>query len=258
MRTSKIKLEDLVFDENLIALRKINDQIISQYRQAYQTGANMPSIVIEKKTNRIVSGNHRVKAMLKVYEPDHEISVIVKEYASEKALLLDAVKENSEHGYPLDGISRKGLACALRNQGATAEEMSSAFAIPYTKIETWFEGTADVMNVMTIGKNIHQQTMVENLPGHDSPYGTTAMPVKRHGPSGRTVTTPQYKEHMDKDLGLPLGQLAYQIVRHIKNGWVDRTPQNLTALVELKQALDGFFAEGTAQVGDEAFKAIDG
>jgi len=258
MRTSKIKLEDLVFDENLISLRKINDQIVGQYRQAYRAGAKMPPIIIERKTNRIVSGNHRVKAMLKEYESDHEIGVIVKEYASEKALLLDAVKENSEHGYPLDGISRKGLACALRNHGASPDEMSAAFSVSYTKIETWFEGTADVMNVVTIGKDVHRVTLVERATAHVSPPGTVAMPVKRHFPLGRTVTAPQYDEHMKKDLGLPLGQLAYQIVRWVKNGWIERTSQNLAALVDLKQALDGFFAEGVAQIGDGVPKVIDG
>jgi hypothetical protein len=252
MATAKVKLEDLVFDGNLISLRKINDQVVGQYRQAYRIGSQLPLVIIEKGTNRIVSGNHRVKAMLKEYDFDHEVEVILREYTSEKELLLDAVKENSKHGYPLDGISRKSLACALRNYGATPDEMSTAFAIPYNRIETWFEGTTDVVQVGVVGSRKHVVTVVESVPGHVSPPNTVIMPVKRHFPKGQIVTTPQYDEHIKKDLGLPVGQLASQILRWVKNGWVERTPQNLIVLLELKTALEGFLSPDMVKEGQVA------
>lgn len=230
MKTQKMKISELVFDENLLSLRQINDQVVSRYKQALLTGAEFPPLVIEKGTNRIASGNHRTNAMIEAFGHNYEAEVIVKKFASEKDFLLEAVRENSSHGNPLSGFERKSLSASLHSHGATNDEMAKAFGVLVHNVECWLGGT---VAVVIIGQNKSQVVQVE----------TEQRPVKRCFPTDREITKPQWEEHNKKDLGLPIGQLASQISRWIKNDYIERNEANLSVLLTLKEALDGFFAK---------------
>ena len=237
MKTKKIKLGQLKFDEKLLALRPVNIFVVSEYRQAYRSGAHFPPIAIEAKTNRITSGNHRVTAMLKEFGPDYEIEVIVKEYASEKDLLMEFVRENVSHGWRLDGISKKRLAIALSNQGATPEEMAILFNVPVKQLIHWGQET-----VAVIGGNGQQEIM----------------PAKQGMQLDKTVTREQYDEHQKRDLGIPPDKLADQLIRWLRNDWIERNEVNLASLQTLYKALEGFLAKGDVVAAMPAGAGVEG
>lgn len=224
MKPKSVKISILVFDDNLLSIRQVNDQVVARYKQSYLNGAEFPPVVAEEKTNRIASGNHRVRAMLAAFGPDHKAEVIFRKFQSEGEFLLEAARENSTHGNPLSGFERKLLASALRTQGVPDLEIARAMSISASKVE-WMLGNS--VSVVTLG-NDREQTV-------------KAMPTKRFFPIDKPITKEQYKTHLDKDLGLPIGQLASQVARWLRNGYVERSEANMAVMSELRDALNAFF-----------------
>ncbi len=224
MKTKKIKLSKLVFDPKLLYLRPINPFVVSDYRQRYRMGAPFPSLIIEQGSNRIVSGNHRGKALLKEYPPDHEIEVIVKKYACEKDRLMDFVRENAGHGMPLDSFSQKLIARALLDESATPEEIAALFNFPVKKIIKMGESV-----VAVIGADGTREEF---------------MPIKGHGPWHRTINQVEYQVHFKQDLGISPARLAAQLTRWLRNGWIEFTEGNLAILQELQTELMAFLTSG--------------
>src|SRR5690606_31231358 len=64
--------------------------------------AELPPVVVDKKSRRVVDGVHRVKAHLKYHGDDATISIIEKTYKSDGELFLDAMRYNASHGARLD------------------------------------------------------------------------------------------------------------------------------------------------------------
>ncbi len=220
----KVALKELVIDEKLTYLRPINPVFVSRYRQAYRSSANMPLPFVEEKTNRITSGNHRVTAMREEYSLDHKAEVIFKQYGSEREVLEEFVKENANHGNALDGISRSRLSIALLDEGVTEEEIASLFNVPVKKIEKWGNQT-----VVVLGKKKTDRK---------------TMPIKRGlEMTGKVMTAKQYETHVEKDRGIPAWQLANQLIRWLREGYVMPNERNMESLLALEEALGEFLAK---------------
>jgi|WetSurMetagenome_2_1015567.scaffolds.fasta_scaffold51332_4 hypothetical protein len=233
MKPKTVKISSLVFDPNLLSIRQVNDQVVARYKQSYLAGAAFPPVVAEVGTNRITSGNHRVRAMLAAFGPDHESEAIFKKFKNEGEFLLEAARENSTHGNPLSGIERKLLATALREQGITDFEIAQAMFVSASKLVWMLDNTVPVI---TIGENKEQVVK--------------AMPHKRFLPIDKPISTEQYKIHMDLDLGLPVEQLAAQVTRRLKWNMVDRSESTMAVMSELRDALNAFFGIYVTNVQD--------
>lgn len=220
MKTKKVKIGDLVIDPELIRIRKINDSIVSRYRQHYREGVIMPALLVEESTLRVVSGNHRLTAMLKEFKPDKKIEVNVKSYPSQKELLEDFARENANHGMPLSGFTKRSLSIALIKHGSTAEEVSRIFGVSVRKIEELCDGVVRV----DIGKGKE-----EDLPAKPNFEGI-----------GKVLTKQQYEEHFEKDRGIPFVSQVNQIIRWLKNDYVIPNDKNIKALEELRECIDNY------------------
>jgi len=222
MKTKSVKIGDLQIDPKLTRIRHINPVFVSRYRQEYRNGTVMPMIIVEQDTLRIVSGNHRLTAMLAEYGEERKIDVEIRKYESEAQMLVDFTKENLSHGMPLDDFTKRKLVRSMLDADLSEEEISQVFNLPIKRIERLGGSVIQVK----IGKGI------EYLP-------------KKKGfePSGdKPLTEKQYREHEYKDRGLTLVQQASQIIRWLKNGFVMHTDVNDNALRELQKAIEGYFA----------------
>jgi SOS response regulatory protein OraA/RecX len=218
----RMEVGKLVFDDEILRIRPINDVFVSRYRQAMREGAKFPTVVIEKKTNKIISGNHRVNAYLQEYGIDHEIEVIEKVYKNRGDMIAEAARENATHGNPLDGISRKRFTIALSKYGYKPEQIASIFGVAVTRVEEWGGHT-----VCVIGKN----------------GSRTQEPVKRGFPLEEVaeVTQKQYERHARVDGGCPAWQSSEQLIRWLDNGWISRDDKrSMDALKELNKAIVKF------------------
>jgi hypothetical protein len=217
---TQVRIGELVVDPKLIELRPINPVFVSRYRQSYRMGAAIPPLIVEEGTNRIISGNHRYTAMVQEFGPNHKTEVIYKKFGDELAVLKEFTQENAAHGYPLDGITRKRLVMAMLNLGATIEEVSKLLNVPVRNLESWGRNF-----VAVIGSDGIQR------------YA----PVKRGFPAVQaTITTQLYEEHRRADRGLKVEELVDQLLRWLRNGWVEPKEEVVASLDELRREIARF------------------
>ena len=210
---SKIKL-DPVLEE----IRPVNQFVVSRYRQAMRNGDQFPPLVLDKDLS-LVCGYHRHAAYLAEYGEDHIAPAIVRKYKTEADRIEDAVRDNARHGMPLDGITRKRVVSKLGELGRDPESIARLLAISVKRVE---ELAGFTVCVRGAGKSVSRK------------------PVKAGAQSvvGRTVRQVDYEDHVEKDLGLPPDRLAKQLLRWLRNGWIERGDKELAGiLAELKEEL---------------------
>ena len=221
----KVRVGDLKIDAKLTELRPINVMFVSRYRQAYRSEANMPRIIVEAGTDTVVSGNHRVTALLDEYGEDYEVGVEYRKYDSRRELLEDFARENVAHGNPLEGVSRARIAHSLLREGATDEEVASLFNVSVRRITEWCGMTVAVIG----GRSKKPKAEI----------------IKR-GPDivGDTITREQYQTHMKRDRGVTAYSLAHQLSRWLRQGWVKHTDEkSIKALRELLPEIEKYLQD---------------
>lgn len=221
----QVKIGDLKFNPELIEARPINAFFVSRYRQAYRSGKNMGDIIINKKTMEIVSGNHRVTALLEEYNEDYEIQVVARNFKTKLDELKCFAEENAAHGNALDGKSRKAVTKLMMDAGATQELVANIFGVSTHRIEKWGEQTVFVIQ----GKR--QEPRI-------SKAGVTP---------GTVMNQEQYKTHWRADRGISVATQAEQLIRWIENGWVKVDDvRSMKALEDLQSVLNAFLGEKRA------------
>jgi len=223
MKQVKMKASELVIDPALTKLRPINMMHVNTYRQHYRCGVDMGEIVIEHRTRRVVSGNHRVTALLEEYGPGHEVTVTEMTFATELDLLTEFAKRNMAHGVPLSGFDKKRIMQALSREGSSPEDMANLFGVSVKRLEVW-----SGMTVSVIGSDGKQ----------------TTEPVKNgvYVPDG-VMSAEAYEKHAHRDRGVSAHLQASQLSRWLRLGWIDQDdPRTIEALKELSQAITAFFA----------------
>lgn len=222
----KVRVGDLVMDENLLALRPLNIFFVGLYRQHYREGVDMGRPLVERGTNRVVCGNHRVTALLQEFGPDHKEAVDYRKFKDEREVLEVFTLSNVAHGNALSGFSRRQISLKLLDYGATKEEIARMFGIAVRRIEEWGGVVVGVLDGSRTG----------------------LAPAKRGMPAGTKMTSEQYQEHMRKDRAISVHSQAEQLTRWITNGWVrPDDARSMEALARLAGAINEFLGRGGAR-----------
>jgi len=212
----KRKLKNLKVADWMLELRPIDSFVVARYRQAWRQGAEFPPLIVDGSTMEIISGNHRYLSALAEFGEDYAIEVHMQSFVSAAAKLVVVAEENAKHGAPMDGITRRRLACAMIKEGMTSADVGKVMNVAATAVEKW--GT---QSVLIIGSN-------------------DAKPVKC-GIDTSVVTKmskANYEEHMKKDLGIQARGLMRQLERWLNNGWIDLEDERTKeALADLKEAM---------------------
>ena len=222
----KIKLQNLVIDPT-IQVREVCSQTVSKYRQAYRAGAQFPPIVVDKKTLRVVCGNHRYFMLKGLIEPSDLVDCEVIDFKSEQDLLKYAARDNSVHGRPLSTFDKKRIILRLKKLKTTDAELSKILGIPEKRISQLAGMTVCVVG----GKGKKKYKREE--------------PLKRglEHLKGREVTEDQYQEHKHKDRGIQASSMAKALTRWIDNGWISGDEITMAAMTDLYASL-GVFLDG--------------
>ena len=117
----KIKIKDLVFDDEIYPRSHVDIQTVNRFRNALSCGEVFPPIIIDKKTKRIIDGWHRATAYKIVFSDDTEVECELKEYKSELDLLVDAIRRNTRHGLPLTSYDKALCVTRLHKLGLNDE-----------------------------------------------------------------------------------------------------------------------------------------
>jgi hypothetical protein len=221
MREKMVKVGDLVIDPELTRMRPVNAVFVSRYRQAYRSGEQLPMPLVEAKTNRVVSGNHRVTALLEEYGEDHKIKVQSESFATESDVVKAFARENATHGNALSGSSRAALTIKLLQLGTSPEEVANIFGVSVRRVEEW---------------GGHVVAVVGN--GNKTEY----RPVKA-GVEATEMTQDQYAEHWQADRGISVIAQAEQLTRWLNNGWVGDDEETVQALSDLEHAIRRYMGD---------------
>jgi hypothetical protein len=136
MKTGKIKLSEVVLDFNVYPRADVDSQHVGYLREAEDSGAELPPIVVDSKSKRVVDGFHRVRMWQHKYkeEPNKTVPCIFKTYPDESALLLDAIRYNASHGRTLTRYDRTHCILLADDLRIAAEDLAMALSMTVEKI----------------------------------------------------------------------------------------------------------------------------
>lgn len=229
VKTVKMKLSDILLDEELLENRPVHQHTVKRYRSAmhFDGVKDFPLMVLNIDTNTIVSGNHRYTAMLQEYGEDFKVKVKLNKYVNRREQVEHAVIENMKFGKMLDGFEAKRFRKWLYELNSPIERIARLF----DKTENAVKKELGTLKIVTVGKHKKIKTLTEQQQD-----AQRREPVKRSIPgSVEKMTVAQWEEHKEKDIGVTVPLLAKQIIRHVKNDFID--PSYVPILKELYEVL---------------------
>jgi ParB-like chromosome segregation protein Spo0J len=136
----EVPLAALVEDLAVYPRHAVDSQHVAGLVDALKAGVQLPPLVVEKPpqgkdTHRIVDGVHRYRALRRVIGPRGTASVLIKSYAGEAELILDAVALNSAHGRRLDRMDQARAVLLAEEAGASARQISVVLHVPEKRVE---------------------------------------------------------------------------------------------------------------------------
>lgn len=219
-----MKLKDIKVDKELIDLRPVNGSTVSRYKRAMRFDGveGFPLMILDKKTKRIVSGNQRYAAMFSEYGQDFKVDVMLRSYGSRLELVEHAVTENMKFGRELEGFEAKRFRKRLYELNSPVERIAKLFNKTVRATKRELSG----FTVITVGKKpkFKQKKITVKSKTDDGIEVERREPVKGSIPAfvvKRGMTEKQWEEHRDKDIGVVAPQLADQLIRHLKNDYLD-------------------------------------
>lgn len=130
----QMKAAEIVLDYTLYPRNNVDSKNVSMLIEALAAGAELPPIIIDKKSKRASDGFHRTKAVLKYFGEDAMISVIEKSYKNDGELFLDAMRYNGSHGARLDPCDRTHCVIVAERLGLSLDAVAGALHMPVDRL----------------------------------------------------------------------------------------------------------------------------
>lgn len=216
----KLKAAELVLDFDLYPRNNVDSHNVRNLVDALASGAELPPVIIDRKSKRVVDGFHRVRATLQHFgEEEAEIEVIEKTYKDDAAIFLDAMKYNAQHGAKLDPCDRTHCVIVAERLQIPLDAVAGALHMPVEKL-----GRLRTDRTATAG-------------GLTIPLKRTV----RHF-AGKKLTKRQ-SEANDKLSGMNQVFYANQLIELLEAGMLDLTDESLIErLRHLHELLSGVVA----------------
>jgi hypothetical protein len=131
----RVRAVDLVLDESIYPRHGIDDTHVRQLAEARRAGIDLPPVVVQRHTNRVVDGFHRIAAELREAGEEALISVEWRDYPSDAALFADAMLLNSRHGQVLATYDRVRCIALARQLGIPDIETAARLQITVETVE---------------------------------------------------------------------------------------------------------------------------
>lgn len=127
---AEIALGELILDFGLYPRSEVETQHVARLVEAIEAGVELPPIVADRRSKRVVDGFHRHRAYSRLYEADAKVQVTLKSYGDDSALFLDAMRLNSGHGRGLSSFDR--MHCIIRAEELKVAPVQIASALSIT------------------------------------------------------------------------------------------------------------------------------
>jgi len=113
----------------------VDDTHVKHIAEALLAGVEMPNVIAQAETFRIVDGIHRERATRRAFGDDAKIRVELYTYESEAELLLDAVRLNACHGRNMTTSDRAHAILLAGRLKAPVEDLARALNITVERME---------------------------------------------------------------------------------------------------------------------------
>jgi len=128
-------LAELVEDMELYPRHNVDDGNVGSLAMAIKAGCQLPPIIADSKSKRIVDGWHRARAWKRVHGPKCTVEVELRKYSSEAEIIEDAVRCNAAHGRRLDSMDQTRSAIMLQKHGIPLERIALVLHVPEAQVE---------------------------------------------------------------------------------------------------------------------------
>lgn len=130
----KMKAAELVLDFDLYPRSNVDTHNVRNLVDALASGAELPPVIIDKKSKRVTDGFHRTRAVLQHFGQDAEIDVIEKVYRDDAAMFIDAMRYNASHGAKLDPNDRTHCVLIAERLSIPLDAVAGALNMPVEKL----------------------------------------------------------------------------------------------------------------------------
>ena len=134
MATKQVAAARLVLDYTVFPRHVVDAQNVRYIMEAMRAGASMPAVIVEEKTLRVVDGFHRVKAALRL-DVQAVMSVDLRQYGSDEALMLEAARLNAAHGNRLNVWDQTLCVAKLEAAGIPRADVAQALGLTLARVE---------------------------------------------------------------------------------------------------------------------------
>jgi len=124
-----MRLAELVLDFDLYPRAEVDSQHVHYLCDALEAGADLPPIIADKESKRVIDGFHRYRAHKRIFGEDATVAVVLKAYGSEAEMFLDAMRYNAGHGRSLTTFDRAHSVLRAEAFGISPEQVASALSI---------------------------------------------------------------------------------------------------------------------------------
>jgi hypothetical protein len=129
MAIEQVSLSDLVEDADVYPRGMVSEVHVADLAYALDAGAQLPVPVIDRETQKIVDGFHRVRAHRKRLGENGVIDADVREYGSDAEMLLASAGLNSAQGRSLGRYDQRVVSIRARKLGADDAEIAAALHV---------------------------------------------------------------------------------------------------------------------------------
>lgn len=214
MKTKTMPAAELVIDFNIYPRHHVDRTNVRAIKEAIVSGEELPAVVADAASLRVIDGVHRVTGNLEIDE-NARIKVALVDYADEGEMFLDAVRRNARHGVKLSNYDRARVIHVAERLGIDDDAVAGALA-------TTVDVTARLKAARTAyddkGKPVQIKRAARHLAG--------------------SKLSQKQKRANERSQGWPLYFHCEQIINAIEGDLVDWTDErNTEALGRLREAI---------------------
>ena len=205
MKTVLRKASELIEDFDLYPRMSVNSAHISELVEVIESKAQLPNIIIDKESRRIIDGFHRRRAFVRLFGEDANIMVEERSYKNKGEMFLDAISLNSGHGEKLTAYDRAHTISKAAELSIDPDLVATALNIT---TEKYSEITTEKIAHFTM-KGVQ----------HDIPLKRSLSHL-----AGKNMTIERARkldEIMPKVGGNSLSFYANQLIMQIENGFAN-------------------------------------
>jgi hypothetical protein len=130
----KIPVAELVEDLDFYPRGQVDSHHVTEIMESMRAGVEMPPIIADKQSHRIIDGLHRKRAEERENGPEATIACIEKTYRNDQEMFEDAMRLNARHGRRFSPFDKARAILIAGRLGISDEKVAGALGITLDRV----------------------------------------------------------------------------------------------------------------------------